>query len=398
MDALYNPYTPGAGIPPPVLTGRQQEIEQFQILLARLENGLYEKPMALYGLRGVGKTVLLNEFIDIAIQQGWAADLVEVTQDINFRKSMSQISSTAAALLTSKAHKVKDKLTRLRKAQLSLTLSATSEGNVGTTVSLSSPSEPGDVEANLVGLFAELGAIAKESGKGVVFFFDELQLLGDRELEALIAALHRVGQRGLPVTIVAAGLPNLRSKLISAKTYAERLFMFRRIAGLSKQAAFDALTLPAKEQEVLFEQDAANMTVEYSEGYPYFLQAWGKTLWNLASESPITADDVDKARPLVLSELDDEFFAVRYERATPSERKYLLGLASLGEGPQSSTEASKAAGYSVSRSSPIRRSLIDKGLIYSPESGQIEFTVPHFSGYLSAPLVVNTRKASAARY
>ena len=240
----------------------------------------------------------------------------------------------------------------------------------------------GDLEWDLTSLFEDLGQTAREHETGVVFLIDEMQFLAREELEAVAAAMHRMSQRTLPVALVGAGLPQLPGLMVDAKSYAERLFAYPRLGPLSEDAARQALVAPAQARDVAWEDDALARIIGESGCYPAFIQAYGKEAWNQAPRSPIRAGDVQGAEPLVLAELDDEFFHVRFEKATEREREYMAAMADLGEGPYRTAEIAKRLGKQPSYTSAPRDSLIKKGLIYSPDYGQVDFTVPKFSPFM----------------
>lgn len=386
MDQYTNPYTPGAGNQPPALTGRDSEIEQFKVLLGRLERGRYKKSMAIHGLRGVGKTVLLRKFEGLATQSGWASAFKEMQTDTELRPLISLMTYKLIRQLSRKK-KAAAKIKQIMSVHASFSVSADAEGRVTASFDVKPAggvADSGDFETDLAELFTELGETAKAAGAGAVFLLDELQLLGKRDLEALIAAIHQTGQMDppLPVTVVGAGLPTLPNHLVKAKTYAERLFAFPEIGKLNDQAARDAIVIPASQENVEYTDKAVKSILKQSEGYPYFLQEWGEKVWSTATDSPITDDDVRLALPLVRQELDDELFAVRLDRATPNEKRYLAAIAELGDGSQATPDVAQSIGYSTTTASPIRRALIDKGLIYCPRYGLVDFTVPHFADYM----------------
>lgn len=243
--------------------------------------------------------------------------------------------------------------------------------------------DSGDLEEDLTDLLVELGQAARDTSSGVVFLLDEIQFLDQRSLEALISALHSVAQRELPLTLVGGGLPSIPRLAGEAKSYAERLFRFPRIGKLDPEAATDALILPARAEGVEYEPRAVTRILGLSEGYPYFLQEYGRHVWQVAKQSPISATDVERARTLVQAGLDEGFFTVRFERATDAERRFMAAMAELGDGPQQSGQVARRLGYAgAGQTSVTRGSLIDKGLVYSPEYGLLDFTVPHFADFM----------------
>jgi AAA ATPase domain len=383
MDALRNPYTPGAGTPPPALTGRDPELEQFAMLLGRLELGRPEQSLLITGLRGVGKTVLLDAFEGIAIERGWFASSTEITSDTRLAKVVATMTREALLDLR-RIERVRDGARRA----LSILKAFTITTGVGVDIRLEldveeGVADSGDLGRDLGDLFVEVGAIAKEAGRGVLFLLDEVQFLERADFEALIAGMHRSTRRQLPITVVGAGLPSLPRLAGEAKSYAERLFTFPMIGALSDRAARLALVEPAAEEGVEFTEGALEAILGLSGCYPYFLQQYGKHAWLTGSGGVIDEGAVNRAHELVLSVLDTDFFHVRFERATPAEQRYLAAIAALGDGPQRSGEVTRQLGYSsTTETGPTRDSLIKKGLIYSPRHGLVDFTVPLFAVFM----------------
>ncbi len=383
MDALRNPYTPGAGTPPPALTGRDPELEQFGLLLGRLELGRPEQSLLVTGLRGVGKTVLLDAFEGIAIERGWFASATEVTSDTRLAKIVATMTREALLDLR-RVERVRDGARRA----LSILKAFTITTGVGVDIRVEldveeGTADSGDLGRDLGDLFVEVGSIAKDAGRGVVFLLDEVQFLGRPDFEALIAGLHRSTRRQLPITVVGAGLPSLPRLAGEAKSYAERLFTFPTIGALSESAARLALVEPAAEEGVTITDGALERILELSGRYPYFLQQYGKHAWLTGANNLIHEQAVERAHELVLSVLDTEFFLVRFERATPAEQRYLAAMASLGDGPQRSGAVTRLLGYtSTTETGPTRDALIKKGLVYSPRHGLVDFTVPLFADFM----------------
>jgi len=383
MDAVTNPYTPGAGSKPPALMGRDAEIDQLALVLARLELGRHEKSMLINGLRGVGKTVLLNTFKTMAQEQGWYSVKFEIRHDTNLRATI--VRHTKRLLLDMRrTERLKAQATRALRVLKAFSIKTPDGFEFGVDVeAMVGTADSGDLEIDLGELLAELGRTAQEDGKGVIFLIDEIQFLNRSDLEALIAALHHVTQDELPVAIAGGGLPTLPRLAGEAKSYSERLFMFPRLGTLTSEAASLALTIPAERLDVEFEPDAVELALELSDGYPYFLQEYGKHAWTIGKNSKITRQDVADAHPRVLSDLDEGFFDVRLRRVTPRERRYIAAMASLGDGPQETSSINELLKRTNPGStSPIRAELIDKGLIYSPARGTVDFTVPHFADFM----------------
>lgn len=396
MDALRNPYTPGAGTPPPALTGRDPELEQFVLLLGRLEIGRPEQSLLITGLRGVGKTVLLDAFESIAIDRGWFATSVEVTSETRLAKVIATM--TREALLD--LRRIERFRERARRA-LSILKAFTVTTGVGVDIRIELDLEEGiadsgDLGRDLGDLLVEVGTIAKDAERGVLFLLDEVQFLERADFEALIAGMHRATRRQLPITVVGAGLPSLPKLAGDAKSYAERLFTFPVIGALSDDAARLALVEPAAEEGVSYTADALARILTLSGRYPYFLQQYGKHAWLTGSNNLIDGDAVERAHELVLSVLDTDFFHVRFERATPAEQRYLAALATLGDGPQRSGDVTRQLGYvSTTETGVIRDGLIKKGLIFSPRHGLVDFTVPLFAGFMRRQHPLNELAAEA---
>jgi hypothetical protein len=390
MDELFNPYTPGAGTPPRELAGREPELRRFDLLLGRLASGRAERSIVLQGLRGVGKTVLMKEFADRAAEHGWGVGRLEATSGTDLRTEMADMAAGALRQISAKA-KAREALLRAARFVKAFTLKTTGDGGVELSLDLEAAlDEPigSDIERDTIKLFAAVGAAAAANDTGVVFLIDEMQLLGREDLEALCAAAHRAGQDRLPVAVVGAGLPVLPERLAEAKSYAERLFVFPDLGVLSEEAARRAIVRPAEiailGHPVRYEDAAVDMILELSERYPYFLQAYGLQAWNVAPEGDsIRGRDVEAATESAREELDRDFFETRFARATKAGRRYLAAMAELGTGPYASGEVAERGRWkTVMSAGPVRQALIDKGLIYGPDHGQVDFTVPHFADFV----------------
>jgi hypothetical protein len=383
IDPILNPYAPGAGSRPPALTGRDEEIESFRILLARLRAGRSEKSMLVTGLRGVGKTVLLNTFEAIAEEDGFRTAKSEITHETDFRPLIARM-ARRALLAISPANRMRERARRAAAVFKAFTLRLPEGFELGVDVeALVGRGDSGDLGEDLSDLFVVLGEAAADHETGVVFLLDEVQFLAPAELEALIAALHQVSQRELPLTLVGAGLPQLPALTGAAKSYSERLFRFPAIDRLPDFAAREALELPARAAGVGFRPRATDKILALTDGYPYFLQEYGKHVWNVANGPEITPADVDQAHDVVQLELDESFFQVRIGRASQIELAYLSAMADLGQGPfRSGDIAAKLGRTGAASTAPTRGRLIEKGLIYSPSYGLTEFAVPHFQEFL----------------
>jgi hypothetical protein len=385
MDPRKNPYAPGAGTKPPALVGRDKQIESFDILLQRLENGYVEQSMIITGLRGVGKTVLLDVFREKAEARDWATVEWEVEKNAPFAPRMAAQVRRALLQIAPKA-KWTDRALRAAAVLKSFTVTFSTDGamTAGLDVeALAGVGDSGALSEDLTDLFVAIGEAAQDQGVGVVFLIDEIQFLRPAELEALIVALHKCTRRSLPITLVGAGLPQIPRLAGEAKSYSERLFRFPQIGGLDVASdARDALILPARVLDIEFDPEAVDFMVEYTQGYPYFLQEYGRIVWDETSVSPVTLDDVRSILPLVEAGLDESFFRVRAERTTELELKYLYAMAELGPQPQRASDVAGRIFRTVEQAGPIRSRLIDKGLLYTPGHGYAAFTVPQFDRYM----------------
>lgn len=383
MDPVRNPYTPGAGSRPPVLSGRDEQLETFRVLLKRLELGRPEKSMIITGLRGVGKTVLLNTFEGIAEETGFKTAKTEITHDTDFTSMIARM-VRRALLSLSALDRMKDRARRAVGILKAFTVRFPNGPEIGFDIdAITGQADSGNLGEDLSDLFVGLGEAAQEHGTGVAFLIDEIQFLERTELEALIAALHQAAQRSLPITLVGAGLPQLPALAGAAKSYAERLFDFPMIGRLDEESAKLAFERPAEEEGVIVEAAATEAILTYTESYPYFLQEYGRHVWNLARGNEITHDDVQRAETTVELQLDENFFRVRVARVTNAELRYLAAMAELGSGPYRSGEiATQLDRRGPENVAPTRARLIEKGLIYSPAHGLNEFTVPQFDKFM----------------
>lgn len=384
MDPYRNPYTPGAGSRPLALAGREEQIEACRVTLGRLERGMPDRPFAIHGLRGVGKTVLVRQLADEARQRSWFVVHRELRTGVELRPVLAQALEAAFSEFE-RGSKLRKLVKRLRGALASFSASVDSDGSIRLGVEARAERDvanSGELEGDTIELLAEIGVAAREAGTGLLLALDELHELDEQGLMALTAALHRTIQMELPVALICAGLPNLPLRLIEAKTYAERLYTFPRLGALSEAASREALRIPAGRQDVDIEDAALDAIVERSEGYPYFLQEWGRAVWNAAEAPPISLEDVERASPRVRDELDEEFFGMRLVRTTTGERRYMAAVAELGDGPQRSADVARLLAKAQRQTSQQRASLIEKGLIYSPAHGEIDFTVPRYSDFM----------------
>jgi AAA ATPase domain len=385
VDPRANPYTPNAGARPPALVGRDAELAGFEILLDRLKQGRSEQSMLITGLRGVGKTVLLGAFESRALNSGWVTAPAEITKNQDFGPRMGHLVRRSLFQVGPKAS-WGDRMRRAAGVLKSFSLTVSSDGSVTAGIDadpVEGIADTGNLSDDLTDLLVALGEAARERETGVAFLIDEVQFLRSDEFEALIAALHRTVQQQLPITLVGAGLPQLPRLAGEAKSYAERLFKFPRIGRLSAPEAEAALAEPAEELGVAYEPGAIDVIVSYTEGYPYFLQEYGKIVWDLAPEgAPISERIAVEAQRVVELKLDDSFFRVRAERTTDLELRYLRAMAELGSEEQTAGEIAAVLGRSSEQLGPTRARLIDKGLIYTTGRGRGAFSVPQFDRYL----------------
>ncbi|HVC07313.1 MAG TPA: ATP-binding protein [Solirubrobacterales bacterium] len=379
-----NPYTPNAGARPPALVGRDEEMESFEVLLDRLRRGHTEQSMLITGLRGVGKTVLLTSFEERARERGWATVEAEITKNSEFGMRMGQLVRRALLQLAPRA-RWKERARRAAAVLKSFQVTVAPDGTLSAGLDVEAAeglADSGELDEDLTDLLVALGEAAREQESGVVFLIDEVHFLTTRELEALIAALHKTVQRQLPITLVGAGLPQLPRLAGEAKSYAERLFKFPRIGRLSASEAEQALVDPAEQLDVTYERQAVAAVIDYTEGYPYFLQEYGNVLWNLTETSPITAADAEDAREAVEAKLDSGFFRVRAERTTELELRYMRAMAELGPEPQQAKDVAALLDRSSVQLGPTRSRLIEKGLLFTPGHGLAAFTVPQFDRFM----------------
>ena len=385
MDPRRNPYAPGAGAPPPELAGRDAVIEEASIALDRIRNGLHAKSLMLVGLRGVGKTVLLNRLHIDATAAGLVTVLLEAPEQRSLPALLAPFLRMGLLQLDVVAHGA-DLAKRALRALGGFVQAAKIKYHdieFGVDLGLEpGVADSGDLSADLTSLLQTVGEAARASRTAVALFIDELQYVAEGELQALITALHRCSQLQLPITLVGAGLPLLYGQLGEAKSYAERLFDFKAIGALSAPAAQAALIEPARRQQVAFAPDALAAILDQTQCYPYFLQEWGKYAWNYAAGSPISLSDIQGAHDIVVADLDAGFFQVRLDRLTPAEQRYLRAMAELGPGPHRSGDVAKALKMKVESAAPIRSGLIKKGMAFSPAHGETAFTVPLFDQYL----------------
>ncbi len=388
MDKEINPYVPGAGNYPPALVGREEDLEVVELAIRRLSIGNHAQSVIITGLRGVGKTVLLHEFHRIAENHDWVHESLEAYREARFTADLSEMVRQVMVRLSRKrlaeraVQAMRTAMRTLKAFQIRWDVS----GGVDLIAGLDplvGKADSGLLDRDLTDLFVAVGHVASEQKSGVVLTVDEMQDLSLEHLTHLIIGLHKVSQLNLPLVVAGAGLPSLVALMGEARSYAERLFDFREIGRLSAYESAVALTTPAHNHGVRWEPDALDNIWSHTQGYPYFLQAFGKRAWQVAqSDNTITATDVLEAVPLAIKDLDGGFFRMRFDRTTDAERDYLRAMADLGVGPYASGDVATTQGRTTAQLGPTRDSLIRKGLCYSPRHGIIDFTVPMFDQYL----------------
>ena len=385
MDPVLNPFAPGAGTRPPELAGRGALRETVRIAVERARRGWPAKSVLMVGLRGVGKTVLLDRMRDDAESGGIHTLRIEAPENRSLPGILAP-QLRLALLRLSRNRQAKDLAVRGLRA-LTGFVEALKVKYQDIEVGFDFEAEPGladngDLEHDLQALLEAAGEAARKGGTALALFVDELQYVEEDQLAALITAFHRTAQRGLPVILVGAGLPQLRGRMGRAKSYAERLFDFPEIGRLSSEDAELAIGKPIRDQGESIHADALRQVVKSTRGYPYFLQEWGKHAWDAADQSPITVDDVKAASITAVAALDESFFRVRFDRLTPAEKRYLRAMAELGPGPHRSGDVANVLGRKVTSLAPVRANLIAKGMVWSPSHGDTAFTVPLFDEFM----------------
>lgn len=382
MDPVHNPYRPGAGRRPPALAGRDALLTAFDVVVRRSEElGEGDRGWILNGLRGVGKTVLLNELLRRAGERDWITAKVEAGAGESLSMALSQ--ALVRGMRTATGRHPEPRLRRMLGVFKAFSVKADATGVVSLGVEVDpirGVADSGRFADDLAALFEVMGETARDLGIGVLILVDELQEADARELAAINTALHHLGQgeTPLPLMLVGAGLPSLPAQLADATSYAERLYDYRPVGLLDRPAAVDALTIPTHALGVDWDAEALTMAAEVAGGYPYLLQAIGKHVWDNAVSTPISADDVRIGLHDARREVDDGLYRSRWERATPAQRELLRALADLA-GDGSATVSALASRMHKSRASNLsvaRNELIKKGLVYPPERGMLAFTVP----------------------
>ncbi|WP_066268833.1 ATP-binding protein [Hydrogenophaga palleronii] len=385
MNPIRNPFAPGAGTPPPELAGRDALRESLRVALERARIGRPAKSAMLVGLRGVGKTVLLDRVRDDAEMAGIQTVRLEAPEGRSLpallapqlRQALLRLSQKEAArdLAIRGLRALAGFASRLKVTYNDIEVGLDYEAEPGLA-------DNGDLEHDLQALMEQVGLAAKAADTALAMFIDELQYVPEAQLAALITALHRTSQRQLPVVLVGAGLPQLRGQLGNAKSYAERLFDFPVIGALPPEAAMQAIEIPLRDEGVAITAPALHEILRLSQGYAYFLQTWGSHTWLAADNSPIGIDVVRKASITAVAALDEGFFRVRFDRCTPKEKRYLRAMAELGDGPHRSGDVAACLDEKVSSLAPTRSTLIGKGMVWSPTHGDTAFTVPMFAAFM----------------
>ncbi|MGI8419502.1 MAG: AAA family ATPase [Candidatus Levyibacteriota bacterium] len=384
MSPLLNPFSPGAGSPPPELAGREEILNKAIVALARIKAKRAEKSFLMVGLRGVGKTVLLHRIQTIAKENGYKPIMVEARED----KRLSELLIPYLRQLLFSldvGEMVSDKVKRAYRVLKSFVLKINPEGAMEFGLDIDpekGTADSGDLEVDLSQLFIALGEAAQDRSTAIAIIIDEIQYISDEELSSLIMAVHKITQSSLPLIVIGGGLPQLLGKAGNAKSYAERLFDYPEVGQLSDEDAIKALQEPVRAQGVSFSNEALDEILKVTEKYPYFIQEWGYQSWKMADASPISLAVVKKAGDESIRRLDKNFFRVRFDRLTPRERDYLRAMAELGSGPHRSGDIAEILGLEVQKVAPFRGSLIKKGMIYSPAHGNTEFTVPLFVDFM----------------
>jgi hypothetical protein len=388
MNPVSNPYSPGAGTQPPELAGRETILADVEVTLQRIRNGAFSRSSIFVGLRGVGKTVLLNRVREVADAKGFMTIFIEAHEEkampilllphlrkvlikLNSYEHISEIARRGLRVLKSFAGVFKAKLNLNDSIDVELGI----EPETGTA-------DSGDLEHDLAELLMVVAEAAHARRAAICMIIDEIQYLKESELSALIMALHQISQKSLPLVLYAAGLPLILGLAGRSKSYSERLFTFPSIGVLDNHAAKHALERPASAQGVAFSREAVTEILHRTGCYPYFLQQWGYEAWNTARSSPITGADVRVATSRAIRQLDESFFRVRFDRLTKREKDFLFAMVSVGGDQQRSGDIADKLGVKPTSIGPLRSSLIRKGMIYSPAHGDNAFTVPLFDEFL----------------
>lgn len=382
MDQAKNPYRPGAGTKPAVLAGRDELIEKAHVLLRTDKAGAPQRSLMLFGLRGVGKTVLLNEIEELANREGFVVDHQEMSESDEFRRVVAK-SVRKILLKISVLENLRDKAKKAFGVLKAFTIAIPDGPQFKIDVdAVIGTADSGDLDSDIVDLLVALGEAAVEAKSPVCFLIDEVQYLSEKALSGLIAACHRISQRNHPVVFICAGLPQVAALTGDARSYAERLFEFIEVGRLTNEAAEVALLGPARAKGVHFSPEATTTILDATEGYPYFIQEYGKHAWNVAATNPITDADAELGCAAAIETLDASFFKARIDRATGAEKEFMKAMACLGKGPYKFGDVAKQRKAQVKSLGPVRATLINKGFVFSPSHGYIDFTVPQFDEFM----------------
>ncbi len=385
MDPIRNPFAPGAGAPPPELVGRDGILTSAAIALARIRIGRQAKSLMLVGLRGTGKTVLLDRIRDRAEAEGMITVRIEAPEHRSL-PGMLAPQLRLALLALRRTERSRERATRALRALAGFARGLKVKyGDIEVGIDVDPEAglaDNGDLEQDLVALLEAAGEAAQAAGTVLALFIDELQYVPEDQLGSLVTALHRCAQRTLPVVLMGAGLPQLPGQMGRAKSYAERLFEFPVVGPLNADDAAAAIRVPIEAEGESIADDAVHAIVERTEGYPYFLQEWGKFAWDVTENSPITVADVELATSEAVASLDESFFRVRFDRLSPSEKRYLRAMAELGPGPHRSGDIAAVVDRPVTSLAPLRAQLVHKGMVWSPSHGDTAFTVPLFDEFM----------------
>ena len=378
MQKIINPYTPGAGVMPGYLAGRDDIIQDGKDSIYSLMNGYPRQPIIYYGLRGVGKTVLLTALKEYAIKEGVLAFHFEIQEKVSLINDII-LSANQTLAKISKVEKIKNIFEVAKNSLQSFTLTYTT-GENSISVEMNKKLSEMMLQSNLVELLLNLGRLAKESKNTIIYFIDEIQYAKQNELEALITAQHRINQERLPITIIAAGLPKILVNMTESKTYAERMFAFIEISSLEYKDAKNAIVNPGKPFDITYTEEALKEIYQITEGYPYFIQQFCYLISKKYKD--IDLNIVNEMKSIFFKELDKSFFKVRFDKCTPREKEFMFAMANCGELPCTVANVAHILNKDLKSISPIRARLINKGLIYATRYGEIDFTIPKFDEFL----------------
>ena len=386
MEKRDNPYSPGAGRIPFALAGRENNIEDFEVAMARIEMGADARPIALYGLRGVGKTVLLRDLYSRSKRKGWIAAYIESNPDKDLRSLLGEELEDVLADLA-KPGAGETILKAVKTALSFIHFDVNADGGLSFGVDLSriggSNAATGNISGDLGRVIRDLSAACEKAGTGVALFFDEAQDFSAEDLRAINTLSHRAGQERYRLAVTVAGLPTLPGRLADINSYAERLYQFGELGELDGAAARTALLEPSAAKGVKWEEEAVSAAVKATSGFAYFIQEYGYAVWDVAESSPITASDAEAAKGAAMRQLDLGFFRSRWDRATDAQKAFMRAMAADGDRPSQTAEIAARLGVERNAVSPRRAELIEKGLIYSSAHGMVAFTVPQMAAFIN---------------